>query len=78
MFGVSIGQEHAAGQDFVEPGLKLQGVYTVCKNRGQRLAHSLRTGRLGLVPACVQPLPEGLNAGNEPMWTPVEVGKTLG
>lgn len=42
---------------------------------GQRLTHSLRTGRLGLVPACVQPLPVGLNAGNEAKWTPVEGGE---
>lgn len=48
----------------------------MCKNRGQWLAHSLRTGRLGLVPACVQPLPVGLNTGNEAKWTPVEVGRS--
>ena len=53
-----------------------KGVYTVCKNGGQWLAHSLRTGRLGPVPACVQPLPEGFNAGNEAKWTPVEVGRS--
>lgn len=42
---------------------------------GQWLAHSLRTGRLGRVPACVQPLPVGLDAWNEANWTPVELGR---
>lgn len=40
------------------------------------MAHSLRTGRLGPVPAWVQPLPVGLNTGNEAKWTPVEVGRS--
>lgn len=53
-----------------------EGVYSVHKQGGQWLAHSLRTGRLGPVPACVQPLPVGLNAGNEAKRTPVEVGRS--
>lgn len=40
------------------------------------MAHSQRTGRLGPVPACVRPLPVGLDAGNEAKWAPVEVGRS--
>ena len=50
------------------------GCIQCARTGGQWLAHSLRTGRLGPVPACVQPLPVGLNAGNEANWTPAEVG----
>lgn len=56
----------------------MQGGDTVCKKRGQRLAHSLRTGGVGSVPACVQPLPVILNAGNEAKWSPVEAGRSNG
>lgn len=66
------------GQDSEELGwTKVQagGRSVQCaRKRGQCLAHSLRTRRLGRVPARVQPLPVGLNTGNEAKWMPVEVG----
>lgn len=66
------------GQESEELGLNqsAKGCIRCARTGGQCLAHSLRTGRLGLVPACVQPLPVGLDAGNEAKWTPVEVGRS--
>lgn len=62
------------GQD-LKQGAKGGGVNCVQEwGGGQRLAHSLRTGGSGPVPACVQPLPVGFNAGNEAKWAPVDWG----
>lgn len=52
-----------------------RGLYSVQEYKGQSLAHSLRTGQLWPVPACVQPIPVGPNTGNEANWAPVEAGR---
>lgn len=68
------------GQESEELGSNqsAKGSIQCARTGGQSVAHSLRTGWLGPVPACVQPLPVGLNAGNEAKWTPVEVGRIWG
>lgn len=47
------------------------GIIQCSREEGQWLAHSLRAGRLGPVPACVQPLQIGLDTGNEAKGTSV-------
>lgn len=71
----TFGQKHAESEEL---GLNqsAKGSIQCARTGGQWLAHSLRTGRLWPVPACVQPLPVGLDAGNEAKWTPVEVGRS--
>lgn len=68
--------QHAAGSGLREAwnSTKVKGVYTVSKYIGYWLAHSLRAGRMGPVPACFKPLPVGFNTGYEAKRTPERFG----